>query len=284
MTGVAFVLALGAAALYGSGDFCGGLATRRSTLLATIATSHVVGLVMAVLLLGLVPAPHVGAGDLAWGAAGGLVGAVGVALLYLGLARGTMSIVAPITASTAAALPVVIGLALGERPSALALSGVALAVGSVVLLGAERKPALRGGRPRADRVAILSALGAGAAFALLFTFWSRTSGDAGLWPLVAARIVSSGCALLIAAVTRRPALVAAPALTTALLAGFFDMGANVCYLIAVHHGLLSLVAVLTSLYPATTVLLATTLLGERMAQLQWVGLALALVAIALIVA
>ena len=282
MSGVSVVLSLCAAAFYGAGDFCGGVATRRAQILATVATSHLVGLLTGVLALALVPAPHVGAADLAWGSAGGLVGGVGVAFLYLSLARGTMSVVAPITASTAAVLPVFIGLGLGERPSAVALVGVVLAVTAIALLSMDDAPAHAERRQR-NRLALLTALAAGAAFAVLFTFWSRTSSDSGLWPLVAARATSVGCALLIAAATRRPAIVPGPAMGVTVLAGLLDMVANVSYLLAVRHGLLSLVAVLTSLYPATTVMLAMSLLGERIVRIQRVGLALALVSVALIV-
>ena len=282
MSGVSVVLSLCAAAFYGAGDFCGGVATRRAQILATVATSHLVGLLTGVVALALVPAPHVGAADLAWGSAGGLVGGVGVAFLYLSLARGTMSVVAPITASTAAVLPVFIGLGLGERPSAVALVGVVLAVTAIALLSMDDAPAHAERRQR-NRLALLTALAAGAAFAVLFTFWSRTSSDSGLWPLVAARATSAGCALLIAAATRRPAIVPGPAMGVTVLAGLLDMVANVSYLLAVRHGLLSLVAVLTSLYPATTVMLAMSLLGERIVRIQRVGLALALVSVALIV-
>jgi drug/metabolite transporter (DMT)-like permease len=243
----------------------------------------VIGLITAVLALFIVRASHVAPADLAWGSAGGLIGAAGVALLYVSLARGTMSVVAPITASSAAVLPVFIGVGLGERPSPVALFGVALAVGAIVLLSKDDAPVSPGRRPSADRLALLTALGAGAAFAVLFTFWSRTSSDSGMWPLVAARATSSACALLIAAATRRPAIVARPALALAVACGVLDSAANACYLVSVRHGLLSLVAVLVSLYPATTVLLATMWLGERLATLQRVGLMLALVAIALIV-
>jgi drug/metabolite transporter (DMT)-like permease len=292
---MAVLLALCSAATYGVGDFLGGLAAKRAAAAAVLLWSHVVGVV---LLLGsvLVVTGEARGGDVALGALGGLAGAAGVGLLYQALAIGPMSAVAPVTALLAAAVPVVAGFVQGERPGALALAGMVVGVAATVLVSAEGGGSLR----PADLRGVTYALGAGLGFGLFFVALSYTDDSSGLWPLVGARAASVtvvGLAALVGAIDPRvprrtpgqggstgprsqALLGASPWLLTAW-AGLLDVAANVLYLLAIREGLLTVVSVLASLYPASTVVLAWVVLRERFEPLQRVGLALAVPAAAL---
>jgi uncharacterized membrane protein len=277
---MAALLALSAAVAYGVGDFLGGVAARRVPPTAVVLWSHVVGLATLAALAPFVGGEPTGRA-LTIGAAAGLLGGTGVALLYRGLAVGAMSVVAPIAALLSAAVPVVAGLVMGERPSLPALGGIGLALGAVVLVS-RQAPDVRPGPLRWQAPAL--AVAAGLAFGLFFVTIDRAGGDAGIWPLVGARAasVSLFAALGAARVTsaRLPRGVAGPAVAC----GVLDAAANVFYVLALHHGLLSVVSVLTALYPAGTVLLARQLLGEHLAPAQRAGLGIAAVAAVLIAA
>ncbi len=280
---MAVILALASALVYGAGDFFGGLVTRRVRPAAVVLLSQLAGGAVLVIALVLLPDADPTAADLRAGAASGAIGALGVTLLYLALARGVMSTVAPITALTAAALPVLAGVLGGDRPSLSAALGIVTALGAIALITREPTVGATGdgrGAHRYVKVALL----AGGCFGAVFVLLGRTSSDAGLWPLVAARLVSF-VVLVVAVVVRRVPL-RPPAGTGAMIAaaGVLDMGANVLFLLAAKRGLLAVVAVLVALYPASTVVLAQTVLGERLRRAQLVGLAAAAVAAVLIAA
>jgi uncharacterized membrane protein len=281
---MASLLALLSAALYGAADFLGGIATRRATMLAAVFVTQAAGLVIILLLLPLLPDASVARSDMAWGALAGLTGGIGVALLYLALAIGPMSVVAPVTAVCAVIVPLVIGVLLGERPSLPAAVGVGLAILSIALLSqsndsretdGDRAPVLG----RGVRVALASGVAIGGFLAAL----AQTSAEAGLWPLVASRSISVLLFGGLAVGTGRPAGVPRAALPAALACGALDMAANALYLVAVRQGQLGLIATLASLYPASTVLLARLVLGERLGRWQQVGVLGAILAIVLIV-
>lgn len=278
------VLALAAAASWGASDFLGGLTERRSPGAAVAFSSQLVGLVILVLTAPAV-AGSAGGGDLAWGLAAGVGGAMGVALLYHGLAVGLMSVVAPVTAVGAATLPVVFGLATGERPPALALLGVVLALMAVAVLCAFPGPGGHGstvvGRPGLRDAGLLAGLVSGVGFGLFFIFLGRAGQGAGMWPLVAAR-VSSVTLLGAVLLSGRRSLLPRGAGPGIVVIGLLDVVANVCYLLATRRGLLSIVALLASLYPAATVMMARVVLGERLSRVQAVGLAGVGAAVALI--
>ena len=285
---MAAVLALLSAVAYGAGDFFGGLAARRLPPAAVVLRSNAVGLTALLVCLPLVGDADLLGRDVAIGAAGGVAGGIGVLLLYRGLSRGTMSVVAPITALLSAVIPVLWGLGTGERPTAVAFLGVPLALWAIALLAREPAPAeiVAGGLTPAE---LVSALGAGLGFGVFFVALDATSDDAGLWPVVAGRTASVAVFALVAAVSasarigRRRAMTRS---TTALVVGcgVLDAGANALFLLATQRGLLTLVAVLGALYPATTLLLARAVLGERLAGLQRVGVGLAAVAVVLVTA
>jgi len=275
-------LGLAAALVYGSADFLGGLAAKRTPAFTVVVLSQLCGFAVLLAALPLVSVGEPLPRDLAIGAAAGLFGGGGVALLYRGLAVGTMSVVAPITAVGAAALPVVFGLATGERPGAVSLLGALLAVVAVALVSATPGDADRTGTRRGPLApGIGEAVASGLAFGAFFILLDATSAEAGLWPLVGARTSILVVALL-ALVTRTSLRPRPGSLGRIVVSGVLDMAANVLYVLATRQGLLSLVAVLVSLYPATTVLLARVVLGERLRRLQVVGLGAVAAGVALI--
>jgi uncharacterized membrane protein len=277
--GVAVLLALASAVVYGTSDFLGGLASRRASVFGVVALSQVLGLVALLALLPRLGGP-VGAVDLAWGVAAGLAGATGLVVFFRTLARGVMSVVAPITAVTAAAVPVLVGLLGGERIGIWAGLGILLALVAVVLVSAEGGlSALRAARPAALAPALL----AGSMFGLFFVLLDRTSADAGLTPLVTARIASATLVALLALAGRQSLRVSRPALPLVAVSGLGDMTANGLFLLATQaDGQLAITGVLASLYPVSTVVLAQVVLRERLVGAQVVGLLTAATAVVLI--
>ncbi|MDP9428735.1 MAG: DMT family transporter [Actinomycetota bacterium] len=275
---MAVLLALASAVVYGAADFCGGLATRRATAFAVVALSQLAGLLALVFLLPWLGGEPTGT-DLAWGAASGVAGASGLVLFYRALAEGVMSVVAPVTAVSAAALPVLGGLVLGERIGPWAMAGIALALVAVVLVAAEDGlGSLRTARP----ASLPPALAAGVAFGLFFVLLDRTSQAAELSPLVAARVVSVLAVVVLARLAARSLSVPRAALPVVLLAGVGDMTANALFLLATQQGQLAITGVLASLYPVSTVVLAQLVLGERLRATQAAGLVAAGAAVVLI--
>jgi drug/metabolite transporter (DMT)-like permease len=276
---VAVVLALSSAVVYGASDFLGGLASRRTSVFGVVAMSQAVGLVALVALLPWLGGP-VGVADVAWGAAAGLAGAVGLVVFFRALSRGVMSVIAPVTAVTAAAVPVLVGLLAGDRIGRWTMAGIALALAAVVLVSAEGGlSALRAARP----ASMPSALVAGAAFGFFFVLLDRTSDDSGLTPLVTARLASLTLVVVLALIGRKALRVSRPALPLAAVSGAGDMAANALFLLATQaDGQLAITGVLASLYPVSTVVLAQVLLRERLAGAQMAGLGTAVAAVVLI--
>jgi len=277
---MAVMLGLLVALSYGAGDFFGGLSSRRLTPSVVVQASQLVGLGALTVALFLVPDQRFVGIDVARGAVAGTVGLLGLVLLYRGLAAGAMSIVAPVTAVGAAVLPVAWGLLDGERPSALALLGVVLALTAVLLVSS---PATDGvpvpGRAREALLALL----AGSAFGVVFILLGSSGPDSGLWPVFAARSASVTVMTLVLLARGRPPRIPPPGTRLFLsAAGFLDVLANAIFVIAAREGLLSLVSVISSLYPASTVVLARVVLHERVDRRQQVGLAFALVGVVLI--
>lgn len=286
---MAVLLALTAAASWGASDFFGGLAGRRApddVSVSVSLASHVIGAIGLTVVAFVLGADEVTARDIGFSMAAGIGGAAGVALLYRGLAIGKMGVVAPITGAGAAALPVLVGVTTGDAPTPLAWSGVFLALVAIVLVS--REPAgdhtIAGASPRLGlrTPGVPEAIGAGLGFGLIFVMLDRTAEAAGLWPLVPMKLTSivllAGFGLIAGRGLAAPRVVWPLVLTV----GVLDNAANVAYLLATRRGLLALVAVVSSLYPVGTVLLARLVLDERLARHQLGGLALAGVAVALI--
>ena len=282
------LLALLSSATYGTADFMGGLASRHASTTAVVIVSQLAGLVLLAAAMPFLPSSSVTLVDLAWGVAAGLSGGIGVALLYRGLAIGPMSVVAPVTAVCAVIVPVVVGILSGEMLSMLTGAGIVLAATAIVLVGqAPPAPGERRDRLQEARSRSLSALPIAIASGVVIGFFlvalERTPASAGMWPLIAARVTS--ITLFGIAALARPAgrAMSRRSAAIAVVGGAADMLANVLYLVAVRQGQLSVIATLTSLYPASTVLLARVVLGERLGAQQKIGVAGAIVAAAMIV-
>jgi drug/metabolite transporter (DMT)-like permease len=310
---VAYLLALLSAVCYGAADFLGGLASKRAATVAVVVVSQASGLMVLVVLMPLLrqSAPS-GVTDLWWGLAAGLTGSIGVALLYRALAVGTMAIVAPTTAVCAVIIPVVAAVLGGERPATRTMLGIVIALAAIVLVS-QTGPApdsqlptpnteraapgqdlgswesgigssKGGGSVTARRVprGLGLALFSGVAIGFFFLALAQTAADAGLWPLAVARVASL---LLFVpfAVRGRRFKMSRPVFAIAVGGGILDMLANALYLIAVREGPLTTVVTLSSLYPASTVVLAGIVLHERISAVQALGIAGALLAVVLIV-
>lgn len=276
-----FLLAGLASLSFGVGDFLGGLATRRAPAVSIVVTSQLVGGSGIVLAAWIVSDGLAGAAEFAWGAGAGLGGGIGVVILYHALATTRMSVTAPVTAVFGTASPVVFGVAIGERPSAVAWLGVALGTVAIVLIA--RSPGQRDPDLRGSGWSVLYGAAAGLAFGIFGILISRTGSESGLWPLVGARGASILLLTVVALSLRRP-IIAPSGRGLAAWAGALDMAANVMFLAAVRQELLSLIAVIMAMYPAATVGLARVVLHERLERLQVVGLVAGALAIALIAA
>jgi drug/metabolite transporter (DMT)-like permease len=283
---VIYFLAIGSAILYGAADFTGGLTSRRAGAIPVVFLSQASGLLIVALLLPVFPHASYTRPDLLWGAIAGLTGGIGVALLYHALSIGTMAVVAPTTAVCGVTIPVVVSVLLGERPEPLAIAGIALGIGSIVLVSrqatAQAEPHEQTARSRRSSgigIALLS----GVAIGFFFLSLARTSPDAGMWPLVAARSVSVTFFGVLALAGKRSLRMPGRVAALAAFGGVIDMLANALYMVAAQQGPLSIVVTLSSLYPASTVLLARLILGERLNTWQITGVGCALAAVVLIV-
>ena len=273
------LLALFAALFYGVADFSGGFATRRNSVFAVMLLSQAAGLLVALVVSPLIGPNLPRAADLAWGVAAGFSGVLGLGILYRGLAKHRAAIVSPIAALVGAIVPAAFGAHLGERLSTTALVGCALCLPAILLLSYERGET----RDRRElRASLLHGLVAGAGFGCFFIAISRSSQGSGLWPLLAARAASITATAAIALVGRRRIVVAKRDRTLTLFAGAADMGANVLFLLASRSGLLIIVTLITSLFPAPTVVLARIFQGQRISWPRAAGIALALAGVALI--
>jgi drug/metabolite transporter (DMT)-like permease len=318
------MFSLGSAVVYGAADFFGGAASRRASARSVLLVSLPIGLIVLI-VAALATGSSLSSHDAVWGLAAGLAGGTGLIVFYGALARGPMSVVAPVAALVSALLPVAAGLLRGERPGPSVLTGVAICLAAICLVSME-EPRSAGGRarsPASARGPILAVL-SGVCFGVFFILLREAGRYGGLWALVASRaagvvvVVAVGLAGWALAHRSRPLpqpvqLARAPeagapevrapeatsppgpvrarliptdpaALLIALLAGILDSLANVLYLFATRAGMLSLAAVLTSLYPAITVLLARIIYSERLRMVQRLGVVLALLGVALVTA
>jgi len=287
------LLGLTAAVLYGSGDFLGGMATRRAHVLAVLMLADTAAVIVALAAAATSPGPARLA-CLAWGISAGLIGGLGLIIFYTGLATGPMSVVAPLSGLASMVLPVAVALAEGERPGAGVYAGALLCLVAIVLASSAgdstpadgTSAAPRPGVPRAGR-AIGYGVASGASFGLFFLL-IRNAGQSGeLWPVAAGRVGELAVVLIAAAVLRRSMLppgTDGKLLLAAAAAGGIDVVANICYVAATRTGMFGLAVVLASLYPGVTVLLAKVVLGERLRSVQRAGLGLAAIGILLVAA
>lgn len=275
---MAALFALAAAISMGTADFFGGAAARRSAALSVIAISAPVGLLLMLAAAAVLPGVPTAAG-LAWGAGAGLCGALGVVMFYRALADGPMSVVAPLSALLSALVPVGVAFVTGERLAPLALLGAVLCLTAIGLVSAEKRVGReRRGPARGIVLAVLSGLG----FGLFFVLARHADPATGLWPLVAVRI-SWLAVVAVAAMGGAVRLYRnRVTIVLAVLSGLLDAGGNALYLVAAHGGTMTLAVVLTSLYPAVTVLLARVTYGELLRGVQKLGLVMAGAGVALL--
>jgi len=318
---LAVLLALAAAAGYGGSDFAAGLAARRASVVRVTVLAEVTS---AALLLCVIPFVSSQAPSLAsvlWGAAAGASGVAGAMALYLGFRHAAFSVASSVSAVGTAAFSVLAGLALGERPGALSLAGILLAVPAIVGVSAPASkasrdvapavvgsqavaaarqqglaargttppgrhgPAARRFRPAATgrhAAGVGWGLAAGAGFGLFFIGLDRAGSSTDLWPITISQLAAMVTVTGVAVVTRDLRLPPAGTRRLSLLTGAASAAGTAMFFLATHHGLLAVTAVITSLYPAGTILLARVLLGERLTRLRLAGLCFAAVSIALI--
>jgi drug/metabolite transporter (DMT)-like permease len=272
------LLGAATAALFGSGDFFGGLASRRSPALAVTGVVYAVGAAVFAVLLLVVRPEQVVRADFIWGAVSGAAGTVGILALYAALAIGRMSVVAPITAALSGAGPALFDLVRGARLGPVTMTGLVMALVAVIIVSTTTGTVEEHGMPP---LAVALSVLAGASFACSLISLSLTAPASGFAPLLIARLVGTvimGVALL----ARRHGMVLdRPAARMALAAGVLDAAANVTMISAIRIGPLAVAAVVGSLYPVTTMLLARWVLGERLKIHQAIGVAMALAAVVL---
>lgn len=268
-------LALSAAVCWGAGDFSGGIATRRSDPFRSVLLIYSIGLA-ALLIIALSRAEALPPfADLAWGALAGLFGLVGILLLFRGFATGRMGIVAPVSGVLATALPVVFNALTQGLPGYLQLAGFTIALIGIWLIS---RPERFGGRPAGLGLAIL----AGLCFGSFFITLDQVSKASTFWPLVAGRAASVAAMLIFALATRRQIEFKQLPWGFFGLAGILDVAGNLFFLLAIQNGRLDVGAVLGSLYPAVTAMLARFTIKESITRLQVIGVSAAMVAIVLI--
>jgi drug/metabolite transporter (DMT)-like permease len=274
---LALSISLASACSWGISDFLGGLTSRRIAVLAVLAVSQPIGLLLALLWAAALGADPIPAGDLAIAFLAGAASLGGLGAFYAAMAVGTISVVAPI-AALGVVIPVAVGLARGEEPAAIQLAGLVVAVIGVVVLSYEEDPRHQ---PVARR-SILLAIGAAVGFGIFFTGLDAASADRPGWAIVFTRaggIVAMAAAL----VAIRPSFAGVGGVLPVLAAiGFFDMLANALFAVASTEGLLPVVAVGGSMYPAFTIALAHLVLGERLLLSQRLGVVAALAGVGLI--
>ena len=281
---MAVLLSLVAALAYGTSDFVGGLLSGRVSPWTVAVLGQLAG-AAAALLAGLWVPGHLGVAEAGWAVLAGAGNALGTVTLYRGLASGRMGVVAPVSGVGTAVLPVLAGVALGERPSALVWTGLLLALPAIWLVAREPadEGALSGGGSRAGVGAgVRDGVLAGVGFGVLFIALSRMPGDAGLVPIAVNQVIASVLLVAVALVLRAPVLPRRPVAAVGAVVGLLGAIATVLFMLASQLGYLSITAVITALYPAATVLLAAAVLRERVHAAQAVGLALCAGAVALV--
>jgi len=283
------LLGLASAMLYGTGDFLGGVATRKAPVLVVLLLAEGASVIVALVAAAMSPGPARLAG-LAWGIGAGVVGGLGLIIFYTGLAAGPMSVVSPVSGLAATVLPVAVAVADGERPGAAVYAGALVCLVAIVLASSATDGKPQQAEPRGLRGsgrAVGYGIASGTSFGLFFIL-IRNAGESGeLWPVAAGRVGELATVVIAMAVLRRGLRLQGTGgklLLAAAGAGAIDVVANICYVAATRIGMFGLAVVLASLYPGVTVLLARVVLGERLRWVQRAGLGLAAIGIILVAA
>lgn len=297
---LAVVLAVASAIGFGASDYAAGLATRVTSVYQVTLTAQVASLILTGLITPWVSPFHLTQSGAWWGAVAGVAGDVGAVTLYLGFRHAAFSVASTLSAVGSAALSVVAGLAFGERPKVLALAGIALALPAIA--GISASPGEKAETADADRddgaddtvtgagraytgrhvAGVSYGLIAGAAFALYFVGLNRAGSASGLWPVVIGQVAATLVLLVVARIVGQLGLPGQGSLGLSLVTGTVGTAGAVLFFVGSHHGLLAVTAVIVSLYPAITILLARAALGERLSRTRVAGLMLAGASVALI--
>jgi drug/metabolite transporter (DMT)-like permease len=275
MLTIPILFGLLSALTWGAGDFNGGLAAKRSNPYGVIAVAHIISLGLLLAFIPIIGEPLPPLQDWLWSGAAGLMGAIGLLLLYRSLAEGRMSVAAPVSALLAASLPVLVGIFRDGNPGAWAWSGFVLALAAVWLVSGGEGLAIRFDELRQPIIA-------GISFGAFFIFMERASQTSLLWPLIAIRLVSITSMLSYALITRQAWIPKRESLVPIILSSILDTIGNAAYALSARTGRLDVAAVLGSLYPGATVLLAWVFLKEKISRIQTLGVLLALGAIILL--
>ena len=273
---MAVLLALISSFAIGGADFIGGRLSARTSATAVVTLVGSVDLVLFA-VASLVTRPDPSGSDLAWAALAGVLGALSFVAFLRALAKGPMSIVSPFTALVGVATPFVAGLLAGERPSGMAWIGCVLGVIAVGMSAAKRSAP--GAPAGAEPATLLLAAASGLGFGGFVIALEQTSTASGVAPIVVVRLVGVALLAVISLTRRLPVLPPRPLRRTAIGMGVLQSVATGALILALHDGALTLVGVVSSLYPVTTVLLATWILGEQLDRLHRIGVALALIAV-----
>ena len=266
---------LACAVVWGAGDFSGGMAVKRTNPYGAVIAAHVVSLIMLLTLAAVTGEALPPTRDLLWGCVAGVGGGIGLALLYSALASGQMSIASPVSALVAAGLPVLFGAFSDGLPHTATLSGFVLALAAVWVISGGV-----GVKLQIEKISL--PLLSGVCFAAFFIFLDMGSGQSILWPLVATRVASITSLLSFSIVTRQPWIPTRDSWVPIIASSLLDSAGNALYAMSARMGRMDVAAVLGSLYPGSTVLLAWFILKERISPLQMIGIVIALVAIVLI--
>ena len=285
---LAVVLALVSAVGFGASDYAAGLATRTASVFQVTLAAQVTSLGLALLVVPWISPFHLSAAAAWWGAVAGVAGTFGAVTLYVGFRYAVFSVASTLSAVGSAALSVLAGLLYGERPSTLALAGIALAIPAIAAISASPGAAddVRSWHGLAVTGRRLAGVGyglaAGAGFALYFIGLNRAGSGSGLWPVIASEVVSLPALVIAAMLTRQLGLPPRGSRSLAVATGAGGAIGTMLFFVASHHGLLAVTAVIASLYPGGTILLARIRPGERLGVVRLIGLALAGASVALI--
>jgi drug/metabolite transporter (DMT)-like permease len=279
---VTALFALASAVLVGGADFVGGFTSRRAPAVVVAGTAQALGLLVGIPVALVYGFDALGAADVLFSLLSGALVGIGLVLFYAAMSGGLISLAAPVAAVVGALLPATVGLARGERPGTAALVGIPLALVAVAIVSLAPEEATAPAKARASR-AVALAVAAGVLFGLFFVVLAEVSEDAGMWPVPLQRLMSTLVLVPLALALRAPLLAAARSVATAALSiAALEVSATVFLLLALQRGPLAVAAVLASLYPVTTVLLAAAVVGERLSRVQLSGVVLALVSVALV--
>lgn len=294
---LAILLALASAVGYGGSDYAAGLASREASVIQVTIAAEAVSVVLILLVVPWVSPEAPPLASIAWSVAGGLGGVTGAMALYLGFRHAAFSVAGPLSAVSSAGFSVLAGLLFGEHPSGLSLAGIGLALPAIVAVsvsppgrpdealgspGPDGPAAAPVDRSRRHAAGVMWGLLAGAGFAVLFIGLNRAGSSRDMWPVAISQVAALAAVSLLGA-ARRQLRVPTPRVGW-LAAGTGVAGAtgSICFFIATHAGLLADTAVITSLYPASTILLARVFLGERLTVVRMAGLFLAAASVGLI--